>query len=283
MTVSRTGDRQPRQRSCRRWPPGPVVRHRRRVAGFVAIVLVTANCSSDGSSPDTPPADHVQLDVLVGTTDGPTIARASLTVDDVLTITGTGFLAPPASASAAAASVATSAARDRLLHGAPTDRACDEIYGSRDVATVTGSIGGQELSTSFNRADGCGIADWTLIESLIGRPRWDGGMRVVQWDEDGVDAVVGDRLIIELASNATTGHAWEPAVEVPPLLRQVDHQYLASDGTLVGAGGYERFTFEALASGSTLVTFEYRRPSDPKTTPPGAVERFLVTVTPSTS
>lgn len=49
---------------------------------------------------------------------------------------------------------------ERLTKGAPADRACTEIYGGPDVATITGEINGETIDTTVDRANGCGIADW---------------------------------------------------------------------------------------------------------------------------
>ena len=57
---------------------------------------------------------------------------------------------------------------DRLANGAPGDRACTEIYGGPDVATITGELNGQAIDTTVDRANGCGIADWdTLLAGVL--------------------------------------------------------------------------------------------------------------------
>ena len=191
---------------------------------------------------------------------------------------GTTYLAGDAAASAAAATIATPEGRNRLLNGESLDQTCSEIYGGPDLATVTGTIGGHGVNTSFHRSNGCGMADWELLEALIGRPRWDGDQRVVQRDEAGVDVDIGDRFSIELPSNATTGYAWEATTVDGPVVREVDHRYLAPDTAVVGAGGYERFTYEARANGATTLTFDYRRPFEPDSTPAVDTARFDVQV-----
>jgi hypothetical protein len=52
----------------------------------------------------------------------------------------------------------------------PPDRACTQLYGGPDVATVTGTLGGQPVSHRFKRTDGCEIAAWDAAVELIGRP-----------------------------------------------------------------------------------------------------------------
>jgi hypothetical protein len=51
----------------------------------------------------------------------------------------------------------------RLVDGVPADQMCTEIYGSADVADVTGELDGQPVSTTFDRTNGCGIDDWDNV------------------------------------------------------------------------------------------------------------------------
>ena len=56
---------------------------------------------------------------------------------------------------------------DRLLDG-PDDEICTEIYGGPDIAEVTGTLRGQEVDTTVDRANGCGIDDWDeLLDDLL--------------------------------------------------------------------------------------------------------------------
>ncbi len=246
---------------------------------YAVIALVLAGCSSGSSSGEAsmqPPVEQVELEVSIGSTDGPTIATASYSVGSDGTPRGTAFLKDGAAAVAAA--ISAPAIRNRLLAGASPDMVCTETYGGPDMATVKGSIGGHPVATSFNRANGCGLADWQLLEPLIGRPRWDVDNRVFQRDETSVDVDIGDIFSIELASNATTGYAWESTIGDEAVLLEVDHRYLSPTTTQVGAGGYERFMYEAMASGDTTIEFEYRRPSEPATTLAKDTARFEVHV-----
>jgi inhibitor of cysteine peptidase len=67
-------------------------------------------------------------------------------------------------------------------------------------------------------------------------------------------------LIVTLPGNPTTGYVWE---ELPGasgvLARQGDPDY-TSDGRELGAGGYYRFTFLAVATGKVPLSMVYRRP-----------------------
>lgn len=77
------------------------------------------------------------------------------------------------------------------------------------------------------------------------------------------EAEVGDRVTIVLESNATTGYAWE--LERPPpadVVRFVDDRYVAPDSELVGAGGHQRLTFEAVGEGTAEIALWYVRSFD---------------------
>ena len=49
-------------------------------------------------------------------------------------------------------------------------RLCHEGYGGPQRATITGKIGGQRVSVTIDRADGCGIDDWNRLRPLLGAP-----------------------------------------------------------------------------------------------------------------
>jgi len=49
----------------------------------------------------------------------------------------------------------------------PADKACTQIYGGPQTATVTGTWQGQPVSSTFARNDGCQISRWKLMEGLL--------------------------------------------------------------------------------------------------------------------
>jgi len=57
-----------------------------------------------------------------------------------------------------------------LTSGPPTDRACTEIFGGPERATVTGRIGTRTIRHTFKRTDGCEIGDWRRAQPLVPRP-----------------------------------------------------------------------------------------------------------------
>lgn len=52
----------------------------------------------------------------------------------------------------------------------PDGRICTEIYGGPQHAKIEGSVDGDRVSREITRTDGCGIADWTELEWLLGPP-----------------------------------------------------------------------------------------------------------------
>ena len=47
------------------------------------------------------------------------------------------------------------------------DTACTEIYGGPQTARVTGTWQGDPVDTTFDRANGCGIARWDAVGRLL--------------------------------------------------------------------------------------------------------------------
>jgi hypothetical protein len=46
-------------------------------------------------------------------------------------------------------------------------RACTQIYGGPEAASVRGTIGGREVERRFSRRNGCEIADWERVAPLL--------------------------------------------------------------------------------------------------------------------
>ncbi len=49
----------------------------------------------------------------------------------------------------------------------PKDKACTQIYGGPETATVTGTWKGQRVMSRFARNDGCQISRWKLMAGLL--------------------------------------------------------------------------------------------------------------------
>lgn len=52
----------------------------------------------------------------------------------------------------------------------PKDLACTMIYGGPERATVTGTVNGQKVSSSFSRTNGCEINRWSQMVPLLPEP-----------------------------------------------------------------------------------------------------------------
>jgi hypothetical protein len=51
----------------------------------------------------------------------------------------------------------------------PKDKACTQIYGGPETATISGSWQGNRVISRFSRNDGCQISRWKLMEGLLPR------------------------------------------------------------------------------------------------------------------
>ncbi len=121
----------------------------------------------DGTDTGTPddggePLGHgpypvADLTVVVEHPDHPTVEYRVTCLGDTATITGDpdGVDGPGACTVLARPEVA-----QRLVDGPPTQRACTEIYGGPDTATITGTLDGAAVDTVVDRTNGCGIAEW---------------------------------------------------------------------------------------------------------------------------
>ncbi len=59
-----------------------------------------------------------------------------------------------------------------LFEPTPGDVACTELYGGPQEARVTGTVDGRAVDARFSRKDGCEIARWDAIASVVPVPDW---------------------------------------------------------------------------------------------------------------
>ena len=89
------------------------------------------------------------------------------------------------------------------------------------------------------------------------------GTLVLGADDDGsaLTIQVGDRSIVKLASNASTGYGWELAELDEAVLANTDQRYEQawSPVPVVGQGGTEIWEFTGAATGTTTLRLEYVR------------------------
>lgn len=79
--------------------------------------------------------------------------------------------------------------------------------------------------------------------------------------EGQIKARAGENFTIILPSNIGTGYSWqlEQAFDTT-LLQLAGREYLENEALEDGMPGVDRFTFSALQSGKTTLTFVYRQP-----------------------
>ncbi len=87
---------------------------------------------------------------------------------------------------------------------------------------------------------------------------------------------VGQKLVLTLEGNPSTGYGWEVAqVDAAVLAPQGEPEYTAA-ANIPGSGGVFVFRFTAQAVGSTPLVLGYSRPFEPNTPP---IEVFTVEIT----
>ena len=87
------------------------------------------------------------------------------------------------------------------------------------------------------------------------------GEKIYTDNSDAINTNVNAEFTITLESNPTTGYSWKFDYD-KTMLNLVNEEYKAdnkADKQLVGSGGTQFTRFKALKSGSTAVTFSYRR------------------------
>ena len=71
---------------------------------------------------------------------------------------------------------------------------------------------------------------------------------------------VGDRILVELCSNPTTGYQWYYETTIENVLIEEEYDFEEPDEDVVGASGIEIWTFQAVDRGTTEVHMEYSQP-----------------------
>lgn len=59
------------------------------------------------------------------------------------------------------------AARPQMLEPAQTGQPCTQVFGGSATAHVTGTVNDRPVERTFDRRDGCGIADWDAAAALF--------------------------------------------------------------------------------------------------------------------
>jgi predicted secreted protein len=71
---------------------------------------------------------------------------------------------------------------------------------------------------------------------------------------------VGDKIILELCSNQSTGFKWEYEITTENIVNEIDYEFQEPEADVVGAAGVEKWTFEVIAKGTTEIKMEYSQP-----------------------
>lgn len=80
-----------------------------------------------------------------------------------------------------------------------------------------------------------------------------------------IEASTGDTITITLDSNVTTGFQWNLVTEPDgAVAKLVSSEYVPPEDGLIGEGGVEIWTFEAVAPGETDLGLSYFRPFEPE-------------------
>jgi inhibitor of cysteine peptidase len=91
-----------------------------------------------------------------------------------------------------------------------------------------------------------------------------------------VEVAVGQKILVTLDGNPSTGYSWDVKELETSLLEQVGEAKFESNApSLVGSGGTQTLTFKALQAGTTTLTLVYHRPWETEVEP---IDTFSVTV-----
>lgn len=86
---------------------------------------------------------------------------------------------------------------------------------------------------------------------------------------------VGQRLMLQLRANPSTGYSWEVVSSGQPVLRQLGEPTYTPDSHMVGAGGQLQYEFRAEQAGTASLKLAYARPWEKGKEP---ADTFSVTV-----
>jgi len=118
-----------------------------------------------------------------------------------------------------------------------------------------------------------------LLAAACAAPGSGGGTTQLTAADSGsaIQVANGATIVISLDANPTTGYSWRQAPGLDEsVVKYVSEAYEqdASSPGLVGVGGTDVWTYDAVGAGTTTITLTYQQPSDPT-----AAESFTVNVT----
>jgi hypothetical protein len=135
----------------------------RRLLPLAALLVALAACGTGTSGGESPapgePAEATPTDLVISVTPdaGAAPRELSLTCD------------PPGGdhPNAAAACDRLAQAGSQVFEPVPADRACTEIFGGPQTATITGVYDGTAVDASFSRENGCEIDRWDTLGTEV--------------------------------------------------------------------------------------------------------------------
>ncbi len=101
-----------------------------------------------------------------------------------------------------------------------------------------------------------------------------------------VNALAGDRLIVLLQANPSTGYDWQATIDDTNVLSQAQEKFVAgpasaghSGSGTVGVGGTDVFEFDTVFAGTTTLTLQLLQAGQPSSVPASSTFSIRVQVT----
>lgn len=90
-----------------------------------------------------------------------------------------------------------------------------------------------------------------------------------------IAAAVGEQIVIELASNPTTGYTWMPGAHPDPaVVTLMTSDFEPNPSSTFGTSGHHRWTYRVVGPGTTTIKFTYGRTWD--RSPPERLATFTI-------
>jgi hypothetical protein len=131
------------------------------VPPFIAVIAVALTLAGV-------PRTNLTIVTHTGTTEASLhTSRAVLRCDDTKS-NGTGYLHAQAKQ---ACRLVGSGTLQQVARAQRGRRLCSQIYSGPQHAHITGLTGHNHIDLTVTRTDGCGTADWTTLQTLLGHPQ----------------------------------------------------------------------------------------------------------------
>lgn len=124
----------------------------------------------------------------------------------------------------------------------------------------------------------------TVLAACAGKPRSEISTTTSMQQEEylnpsePIHALLGNSFAIRIRSNPTTGYGWQLANQPDAsIIRLITNQFLPPASKLLGAGGHEIWTFQAIGRGRTQINMQYIRSWETQL-PPARQASFIIIV-----